>query len=56
MSQAAKKTTKRSVQTHIYMTQALKRTLEQVAEKACRSVNSQILHYVQRGIEEDGAR
>jgi hypothetical protein len=53
MSQPPKKQPKRSVETHIYMTPALKRQLEQAAERGCRSVNGQILHYVQRGIEQD---
>lgn len=53
MTQQPKKQPKRSAQTHIYMTPAMKRQLERFAEKDCRSVNGQILHYVQRGIEQD---
>ena len=53
MPNAPKKQPKRSVETHIYMTPALKRQLEHSAERDCRSVNGQILHYVQAGIERD---
>jgi hypothetical protein len=53
MTQAPKKQPERSAETHIYMTPALKKQLQRAAEKACRSVNGQILHYVQRGIEQD---
>ena len=53
MPNAPKRQPKRSVETHVYMTPALKKQLENAAENACRSVNGQILHYVQRGIEQD---
>lgn len=53
MPQPPKKDPKRSVETHVYMTPALKKDLEKFAAVHCRSVNGQILHYVQRGVSQD---
>lgn len=55
MTQPPKKDHKRSVEAHIYMTPALKKQLERMAERSCRSVNGQMLYYLQRGIEQDEA-
>lgn len=55
MSQPPKKQPERSVETHVYMTPAVKRQLEKAALNDCRSVNGQILHYIQRGIVQDQA-
>ena len=53
MTSPPRKDAKRSVETHIYMTPIMKRHLEQLAAQSHRSVNGQILFYIQRGIEQD---
>ena len=55
MSQPPKKQPERSVETHVYMTPAIKKQLERVAKKQHRSVTGQIMYYVQRGISQDEA-
>ncbi len=53
MTDTRDKSPDKSVETHVYMPLAMKRLLKKAASQAHRSVNGQILHYVQRGIEED---
>lgn len=55
MSQLPKKQPERNVEAHIYMTPSDKALLEKYAQKACRSVNGQILYYIQHGIMHDKA-
>lgn len=50
-----KKTPERSVESHIYMTPQTKALLERFAQKSCRSVNGQILYYIQEGLRADQA-
>ena len=53
MTQPPKRQPERSVEAHIYITPALKKRLKKYAELNHRSVNGQILHYVQSGIDHD---
>lgn len=43
------------IQAHIFMTAAIKAQIERNAQKACRSVNGQIVFYIQQGVEQDRA-
>lgn len=56
MTQAPKKQPNRTIEAHIYMTPTMKAQLERAAAKACRSVNGQILYYVQAGLAQEGAK
>jgi len=44
---------KKSVETHVYMTPEIKKRLEHFAKLNHRSVNGQIMHYIQSGVEHD---
>jgi hypothetical protein len=56
MSDTRDKTPERPVETHIYMTLAMKRLVKKAAAKAHRSVNGQIMYYVERGVEQDAGK
>lgn len=51
--QPPKKQPERSVEAHIYMTPKMKKRLEKLATKAMRSMNGQILYYLDRGLGQD---
>lgn len=53
MTSKPTKDSSRSQEAHIYMTPAMKKDLARLARQSHRSVNGQILHYVQRGLTED---
>jgi hypothetical protein len=53
MSSKPRKDVERSVEAHIYMTPAQKRRLEQSAARDHRSINGQILYYVERALQQE---
>ena len=56
MTRPPKKQPERNVEAHVYMTPAMKTQIERAAAKACRSVNGQILYYVQLGLSQETAK
>lgn len=53
--QPSKKAPAKSVETHVYMTPAMKAKIRRVAKRNCRSVTGQIQHYLERALADDEA-
>lgn len=53
MGSKPRKNPERKWETHVYLTEADHKLLQQRAEEECRSVTMQVLHYIKRGLAED---
>jgi hypothetical protein len=53
MKSRSKKTAAKTVEIHVYLTPELKSRIEEWADKCHRSVNGQVLHYIERGMFAD---
>jgi hypothetical protein len=54
MTSMSRKDETRNVEVHIYLTPTEKAALQKQAQRDCRSVNGQVLHYIKLGLEIDG--